>query len=251
VVGAFARDILQEQIFGGQRGIHTKDIDVGILLPDWGAYEKVIAELTQQRGFRPGKLVHEFYSPNNIQTDILPFGRVERQRSISFPAAPHFGINMMGFAEAWEHKLTVVIDDKQEINIPSAAGIVLLKLIAWSDRQPQPVAAKHLIDIGELLDAYYFGTYDQISTDPDYADVYDVLGDDILPHLHSAVVIGRQLCEITAGYPETRTMLLRLMEVILAGPGPKDVIGTLSRALGADESTARRVIELMRNEIAK
>lgn len=55
----------------------------------------------------------------------------------------------------------------------------------------------------------------------------------------------------TAGFPETRTMLFQLMEMILAGPGPKDVVGTLSRALGADEPTARRVIELMQNEIAK
>jgi predicted nucleotidyltransferase len=250
VVGAFARDIIQEQIFGGQRGLHTKDIDIGILLPDWSTYEKVIEELTQQRGFRPGRLVHEFFSPTNIQTDILPFGQVEKERSISFPASPHFGINMMGFAEAWKQRLTVVLDGKQEINIPSASGIILLKLIAWSDRHPQPVSLKHITDIGELLESYYFGTYDEVSEDPIFADVYDLLGDDTLLPLHSAVVGGRKLRAMTAEFPETSAKLLLLVGLMLTVPSPKDVLERLCRALATDKSTARRVVELMRNELA-
>lgn len=251
MVGAFARDIIQEQIFGGKRGLHTKDIDIGILLPDWSAYEKVIAELTQQRGFRAGRLVHEFFSPTNIQTDILPFGSVENNRSISFPSAPHFGINMMGFAEAWEYRLTVNLDGKQELNIPSATGIIMLKLIAWNDRHPQPVSLKHITDIGELLESYYFGTYDEVNDDPRFADVYDILGDDTLLPLHSGVVVGRKLHIVTKKFPETRAKLLELLALMLKQPSPKDVLERLARALTTDKATARRVIELMSNELAK
>ena len=251
MVGAFARDIIQEQIFGGKRGLHTKDIDIGILLPDWTTYEKVITELTQRRGFRTGGLVHEFFSPANIQTDILPFGKVETNRSISFPSAPHFGINMMGFAEAWEHRLTVVLDEKQELNIPSATGVILLKLIAWSDRHPQPVSLKHITDIGELLESYYFGTYDQVNEDPAFADVYDVLGDETLLPLHSGVVVGRKLRNMTNGFPETRAKLIQIMGLMLMQPSPKDVLERLAKALGTDKTTARRVVELMYDELIK
>lgn len=155
VVGAFARDLVLHNIFGKKAGILTRDIDFGIVLKDWTAFQQITERLTTEYRFVKGRFPHVFVTPEGLPTDLLPFGQVEDNRGISFPEADHFRINMMGFSEAWDTRLKISLDGAVGFNIPTPEALILLKLMAWKDRTPNPVALKHVTDLSLIIDAYF------------------------------------------------------------------------------------------------
>ena len=147
VVGAFARDILLENIYGQPTGIATRDIDIAITVANWEEYSNLITELILQHNFCRGENPHNYISPENIFIDIIPYGKIESDRTISFP--PNFDtvMNMLGFQEVYTSTITIVLDKKVEIQLASMEGIALLKFIAWKDRIPDSISLKSMSKI--------------------------------------------------------------------------------------------------------
>jgi predicted nucleotidyltransferase len=219
VVGAFARDLVLHNLYGRPAGILTKDIDLGILLPDWSDFNQITDRLINEFGYQRGKFPHVFITPDGLPTDLLPFGEVEDQRGISFPETDHFRINMMGFAEAWKSRLTISLDGEEEFSIATPEGLVLLKLIAWKDRTPSPVALKHVTDISLILDEYFNANADQLHDDPVFADIYDLSSEDFNMNYYGAVAIGRKIGQLIDGYPETKQTLRKIFDELLTEKG--------------------------------
>jgi predicted nucleotidyltransferase len=72
VVGAHCRDILQSAL-GHEFGLRTTDdIDFGLAVANWAAYDELTRELkpTGHTGIR--------YEVANVPTDLMPFGAVEK-----------------------------------------------------------------------------------------------------------------------------------------------------------------------------
>lgn len=101
-----------------------------------GVFECLKAELLNN-GFVKTNSEHRLKSPDNTMIDIIPFGEIaDSYSNIKWPPKGAFEMNVLGFQEAYAHALQVVIQENPLFKIPvvSPKGMVLLKLISWSER---------------------------------------------------------------------------------------------------------------------
>lgn len=154
-VNAIALELLKQNIKPA-RG--TKDIDFAVMVSSMEEYSQIVSEL-EKRGFRKVSAPWTFYSENyNVAIDLLPFGEIEESDTIRF-SDRHVDLHMLGFREILERAVEVQIEESI-INIPPLPGMVLLKLIAWSDRPED--RENDLADILKILQHYFDHSMDEI-----------------------------------------------------------------------------------------
>lgn len=155
VVGATARDLVMHYGYGAPLERVTRDIDFGIQVPGWDAFYALKSALGVL-GFSLARVEHRLYSPQGIPIDIVPFGGNQDENSeIRWPPKNDFVMNVLGFREACENALQVRVQEAPDLDIPVATpeGMMLLKLIAWTDR-PREKRTKDATDILYLLKNY-------------------------------------------------------------------------------------------------
>ena len=208
IVGAFARDLILEQIYKQKPNVGTRDIDLALRMESWEKYEEFISLLFEEYGFEPGRKVHEYISSQGVLTDIVPYGKIEEERKISFP--PHFTymMNMLGFEEIYDYSMTILLDEEIEIRIASVESLVLLKLIAWHDRYPTKACEKHARDICIVIECYFDIKIEEFADK--YGDIFDDVEEEFDPFLWGARVIGRHI----ACYCKGATQLIKQLDVI-------------------------------------
>lgn len=176
VVGAHSRDILQSALGHDFPLRLTTDIDLGLAVANWPAYE----ELTKT------------------------------------PAARKEPMSVWGFTEVFERALPLALPGGNTIRIPTVAGYTALKLAAWLDRSANggykdaadiATAMYWYYKSAELETLLYETDHGQhILMQEEYDSVAAaarVLGEDI------AEVVGRtRVAEIAARWPGSRKDLL-------------------------------------------
>lgn len=145
-VSAIALELLKEGI-KPSRG--TKDIDFAVMISSMKDYENISTAL-QAKGFNKISAPWTFYSEKfNVAIDLLPFGEVEENNTINFNKR-YTDLHVLGFREVMEEAVQVEIEEKIA-NIPPLPGMVILKLIAWSDRPERilKVLENNLVDVSK------------------------------------------------------------------------------------------------------
>ncbi len=157
LIGASA--VALELLKGGikpSRG--TKDIDFAIMISSIKEFETVVKELLKH-GFNkveaPWTLYHDKF---NIAIDLLPFGEIEEKFTIQFNER-YTDLHVLGFSEVLQETETVHIEEKS-LQIPSLPGMIILKLIAWSDRPED--RNNDLYDILKIIEHYFGYNFDEI-----------------------------------------------------------------------------------------
>jgi len=154
-VSAIALELLKEGI-KPSRG--TKDIDFAVMISRMKEYEKISSAL-ETRGFNKVSAPWTFYSDAfKVAIDVLPFGEIEENFTVNFNER-HTDLHMLGFREVMEEAVPVQIEEKIA-NIPPLPGMVILKLIAWSDRPEE--RENDLSDILKIIEHYYALKWDEI-----------------------------------------------------------------------------------------
>jgi len=160
VVGAMARDLVLVHGYGSAVERGTRDVDFGINVANWDEFHALKDRLLDS-GFKfdPQKM-HRLTRDDEAglpwEIDIVPFGEIaDEDANISWPPDQGFVMNVLGFAEAIEYALEVQVSDDPDIVIPvaSPAGICVLKLVAWLDREAQ-LKAKDATDFEYLIRSY-------------------------------------------------------------------------------------------------
>jgi predicted nucleotidyltransferase len=179
-VTAIALELLQSGIKPG-RG--TKDIDFAVMISSIEEYEHIRSEL-EERGFNKIAAPWTFYSSTfKVAIDILPFGEIEESFTNNFNER-HIDLHVLGFREVLDEAVSIQIEEKIA-NIPPLPGMVILKLIAWSDRPEERV--DDLQDILKIIQHYYDLKWDEI-----VAQHYDTLDKEPFDQLLiAAEVLGR------------------------------------------------------------
>ena len=179
-VSAIALELLKEGIKPG-RG--TKDIDFAVMISSMKDYEQISAALVL-KGFNKVDAPWTFYSPKfKVAIDLLPFGEIEEKYSANFNER-NTDLHVLGFREVLEEAVHVQIEEKIA-NIPPLPGMVILKLIAWSDRPEE--RGDDLPDILRIIQHYYLLKWDEI-----LEQHFDVLDKDPFDQLLiAAEVLGR------------------------------------------------------------
>lgn len=154
-VSAIALELLKKGI-KPSRG--TKDIDFAIMILSMAQYDSISDALITS-GFNKVKAPWTFYSDTyNVAIDILPFGEIEEKDTMNFTKR-NSDLHVLGFSEILEESASVAIEEKV-VNIPPLPGMVLLKLVAWSDRPEE--RDNDLADILKIIEHYFDLEFDDI-----------------------------------------------------------------------------------------
>lgn len=136
----------------------TKDIDFAIMIASLQEFETIVKELSNY-GFNKVEAPWTLYNDKfNIVIDLLPFGEIEENFTINFNER-YTDLHVLGFSEVLQNPETVQIEEKS-VQIPSLSGMVILKLIAWSDRPEE--RDSDLYDILRIIEYYFDLNFDEI-----------------------------------------------------------------------------------------
>ena len=160
VVGATARDMVLVHGYGATIERGTSDVDFGMNVASWDEFNALRARLLEA-GYKPDahkihRLSREDEKGISWEIDIVPFGEIaDNDHNISWPPEQGVVMNVLGFSEAFEHALDVQISEDPSIVIPvaSPAGLCLLKLVSWLDREVG-LRAKDAADFEYLIRSY-------------------------------------------------------------------------------------------------
>jgi len=195
VVGASARDLVLHYGYEATIKRATADIDFGIQVSDWETFEALRNKLIES-GFEETKTPHRLIY-DGMKIDLVPFGSVQDEEAkIAWPPKGDVVMNVLGFQEAVENVVNIIIQDEPKIEIPVVIppGLSLLKIICWTDRD----ADLKNKDAKDLL--YLFKSYEEIpeirDSIYDYPELEEKFGWDIT--LGSAFKLGIDAAEISS-----------------------------------------------------
>jgi len=194
LVGATARDILLNHVFGIVARRATYDVDFAVAVKNWQQFDALRARLLARGTFKEqGTAQQRLYftgrnSNPGYQLDLVPFCAIAKgMAEIAWPPDMAVVMNVAGYdgvlAAAENVRFAADFDGK----VVSLAGLAILKLVAWSDRGRENPKDAH--DLVHLMDSYAAaGNFERVydeegvieagEADPDLAGVY-LLGKDI------------------------------------------------------------------------
>lgn len=175
VVGASARDLVLHHGYGARIQRATTDVDFAVQVASWQSFSQLKQGLLNS-GFSETDVSHRLLNSENIPIDIVPFGTIENTNAeIAWPPNGEVVMSVVGFQEACNHAEWVCIQEHPAVIVPvvTPAGMALLKLIAWMDRDANqrrkdardfaylcteydkiPTVLNQLYDSSELMESY-------------------------------------------------------------------------------------------------
>lgn len=140
LVGATARALLFEQIYGCKPGNRTSDVDFAVQVGTWNQYE-ALCQSFEQQGFiklhqrTPAK---RYQTNDNLLFDLLPFGGIEiREKEVYWPPNNDELMTVRGFKSASLDAIATTVNNKLIIPLVSVPGLFALKVFAWEERHHQ------------------------------------------------------------------------------------------------------------------
>lgn len=208
-VSAIALELLKK---GKKPSRGTKDIDFAIMVSSLAAYNKVV-DLLVMEGFTKVKLPWTIYHPEYyVAVDLLPFGQIEENDTVSFTER-YADLHVLGFQEVLENASEVSIENKI-VKVSPLPGMVILKLVAWSDRPED--RDNDLSDILKIIEAYFEHEWDEIVDN--YNDLLEKLDESNGKLKISARVLGRKAREYLLKSEALSNRILGLLDDHLLDP---------------------------------
>lgn len=214
VAGATARDWLLQDMYGIDTLRATRDVDFGIAVRDWDAFQRVREAISGGGEFLPDpraahRLNHRQVAGFHI--DLVPFGPLAgAEGEIAWPPDQALVMDVTGFEEAFDASMRIALDDGFVVRVASLPALALMKLFAWRDRRHEAVH-KDAWDLRLLLTRYEeAGNRDRI---------YDE-GVMAIEDFDAARAAARLLGRDVAGLlrPRSRAALLLLLDAELHAP---------------------------------
>ena len=207
MVGATARIILLEHVFGLSPSRATRDMDFAFAVERWEQFQSLkqrlasaasftqLERVAQRLTFKPEGVAH------SIVVDLIPFGGLEAGANmIAWPPDMSVIMNVAGYRDAHAAAVSVEVEPGLVIPLASTPGIAILKIFAWVDRGPED--PKDAIDLVTLLRQYHeAGNQDRVYVDA--ISALEEVGYDI--ELAGAWLLGSDAAAIAL--PATHTIL--------------------------------------------
>ncbi|WP_207421545.1 hypothetical protein [Desertivirga brevis] len=233
-VSAIALELLKEGI-KPSRG--TKDIDFAVMISSVNEYEQISIDL-EAKGFTKVAAPWTFYSSEyKIVIDLLPFGEIEEQFTINFNQR-QTDLHSLGFREVMEEAVPVQIEEKIA-NVPPLPGMVILKLIAWSDRPEE--RENDLSDILKIVEHYYDLAWEEIAEEH-----FDLLAKEPFDQkLIAAEALGRKSRLYLKKSETIANRILRVLELELQEASISNIAREWARKLGSDVSYAYALLKAL------
>lgn len=208
IIGATARDIILE-LNNEQAGRATRDLDIAIAIENWDKYAEIEKDLVKLKNFE--KDLHQkqrFIYQKEYEIDLVPYGAImEQDDKIYWPPDHQFAMNVLGFREAENQLLNIVIDDHVEVKIVDLSSIFLLKLIAWKDRNSK--TSKDADDMGFIL-MNYLEIYQERAATEHYDEIYTINPFDTI--VAAGALMGIDLKNMIKENPATHEFLVKVID---------------------------------------
>ena len=212
VAGATARDLILVNIHGLRPGRATRDIDFGIAVETWERFallkERLVAtgDFTSDRRALQRLNYSDPVAGFTIPVDLIPFrGVTAADGTIEWPPSRAIVMNVAGLEEALASSIPIQIEENLIVRVASIPGLMILKLVAWSDRGRE--TDKDAADIYGLLTAYAdAGNIDRLYDQE--VDLLEAVGFDT--QLAGAELLGRDVAQLCA--PAVTTLIRSVLE---------------------------------------
>lgn len=200
IIGATARDIILVHGYNAAIERGTRDVDFGLEVPSWEHYQKMRDALIESGFTAHPKKTHQLNTTDNDglswEIDLIPFGGVsDAHGQITWPPEHAFQMSVLGFDEAYKHAWDVLLNKEPalRVKVASPAGILLLKLIAWTERGREYqgkdaidiyYVIKHYSKIPDVFEALYERDYMELQDYDDMKASAMVLADEVAAMAH-------------------------------------------------------------------
>lgn len=190
---------------GYKPGRKTNDIDFAIMVSTLDHY-KEISDSIQEQGLIKLDAAWRFYHKKfDVVVDLLPFGEIEENDTIGFNERTT-DLHVLGFKEVLEDVNEIEINETK-VRIPPLPGMIVLKLVSWSDR-PE-VRNNDLYDILRVIEQY-----NNLEYENNYENHFDVIEEmnEFDERRFSARILGRKV----KTYLDKSIVLKNRIESVLA-----------------------------------
>lgn len=195
----------------------TKDIDFAIMISSRKDFDNIVAEL-KIHGFNKVAASWRLYHPKyDTVIDLLPFGEIEQEFTQDFDEREG-SLHILGFREVLENPDEIEIEEKI-IKTPTLSGMVILKLIAWSDRPDQ--RGNDLYDILKVIENYFEIHHDRITEEH-----FDTFTDDFDPLRIAARVLGRDAAKYIEHSDLLKDRIKKVLDKNTVSPTDSDIART-------------------------
>lgn len=230
-VSAIALQLLKKDLKPG-RG--TKDIDFAIMISSTKEYQKITDDLELQ-GFKKVQAPWTFYNKAfNAVVDVLPFGEIEQEFTLNFNKRT-IDLHVLGLKEVLADSREIYIDEKI-VQIPPLPGMVILKLIAWSDRPED--RDQDPGDILRIIQHYFDFNYDEILEK--HNDIFPETQMDELKI--SARVLGREARKYLNSSKKLESRVLKILHDHTTSPKTSDFLKKWAMIKDWDLSYAEEIL---------
>jgi predicted nucleotidyltransferase len=213
VVGALARDLHLSYAHGIRVDRVTTDTDLALTIATWAQFAQLRHALLASGNFIADRRVeHKLLHHTGRALDVVPFGDIEdRNRSIARPPSGVVTMSVLGYREALAASSALQLPRGQQALIPSIAGLIILKFIAWSERH-WTAPGKDAYDLRMML-AHYLDAGNLRQLYEHHADLVD---EDFDYSLASARVAGRDASELLLRHGDDSQSVRKQLNDILA-----------------------------------
>jgi predicted nucleotidyltransferase len=162
LIGAIARMVLLEHVFGLAPSRATLDVDFAVAVDSWETFERLKLNLLATGKFTQSpKISHRLnYHPSQNEAtgwiDLVPYGGIENDTAhIHWPDSDGIVMSVAGFKEAFTAAVIVAIDPTVSIAVVSLPSLMLLKLLAWTERSEVAKQRSDAADMALLLKRFH------------------------------------------------------------------------------------------------
>ena len=226
LIGAAARDLIMKHAYDQTPFRATGDVDIAVSVRDWEEYHRIINYFESVHGMTkiPGVLR---VKKDLVSIDILPFGEIANEAGQLIYPGGSTAWSVIGFEEVNEAAVTISVSGKGEIKVASLPGVVILKMIAWSENphnRPQDP-----IDICMIMMAYH----DIVGNDL-YESHIDLIDDSFEFRATGSRILGRHMAGLL-GKSEWKNEVLILLQKAMESD-PSDFLVKMGNQCQADYS---------------
>ena len=243
VVGATARDMVLK-FYDETPARATRDVDIGIRVPSWEKFRTLEDALVDTGEFERSGIQQRLFWHGGMPVDIIPFGELAgAQKQLRWPNEEDRIMSVLGFDEAYATALFVRVREEPvlDVNVASLPGIVITKLISWSESYPD--RKRDALDINLIMSKYIdAGGLERLSSEAKDLIEAEV---EIDIQLAGARLLGRDMARIVA--PTTLKALREILErETSAGEESRLLRDMVGQLLLGDEEALTRAAALLR-----
>jgi predicted nucleotidyltransferase len=249
LIGANARDV-QLYKAGVMPSRGTADIDFAVMIPDMATYDAVMNKFKANNfeeayGGLPYRL---YYSKTNTVIDLLPYGQVEQDGTVSFKER-HIELSAVGMKEVGE--ITEDFEHPEGFTLPVTPlhGMVILKFIAWSER-PE-MRSKDLADIKALVDIAWENYKAELyAENSPHTDLFDA--DNFSTDIAGARLLGRKMQTVLNQNNNLNTQIRTVLKNELnaeVGPMAKQMVSDLYETVEELKTILQAIFDGLHDEV--